>query len=127
MKRLSVLLFLAPLALTACERPEDAKFRAAREQATKTVAAATAGGQEAGGLPQGELELRWTVRNQVKGEEIICAYAASKTPPPAGQRPKVIPVIVRGDKTIRAEDVGPEAFSKMQDELCGPDWVKPQP
>ena len=113
------LLLTAALALAACESKEDRAFTATKKKAEKTV-------QQSMGPAGGDLELRWVVHNQVKGEDIICAYAAPKDVP-AGQRPAVTPVIIRDGKTIKAADVGAEAFSKMQDELCGPDWVKGQP
>lgn len=113
--RVAALTCLA-LTLAACESKEDRAFTATRKQAEKTV-------QQTLGPSGGETELRWVVRNQVKGEEIVCAYAAPKDTP-KGQRPMVTPVIIAKGKTTRQEDVGKEAFAKMQDDLCGPDWVK---
>ncbi|MDB5432977.1 MAG: hypothetical protein JWP35_4093 [Caulobacter sp.] len=107
---------LLALTLAACESKEDRAFTASRKQAEKTV-------QQTLGPAGGATELRWVVRNQVNGEEIVCAYAAPKDTP-KGQRPVVTPVIIRKGKTTRQEDVGKEAFAKMQDDLCGPDWVK---
>ena len=113
------LLLTAALALAACDSKEDRAFTATKKQAEKTV-------QQSMGPSGGDIELRWVVHNTVKGEDIVCAYAAPKEVA-AGQRPVVTPVVIRGGKTIRADDMGAEAFAKMQDELCGPDWVKSRP
>lgn len=112
----TLILIAAALTLAACESKEDRAFTASRKQAEKTV-------QQTLGPGGGDTELRWVVRNRVKGEEIVCAYAAPKDTP-KGRRPVVTPVIIAKGKTTRQEDVGKDAFAKMQDDLCGPDWVK---
>lgn len=119
MRTLPFPVLIVALSLTACDSKEDRAFTAARKGAEKAV-------QRSMGPSGDNLELRWVVHNQVKGEDIVCAYAAPKEVP-KGVRPAVEPVIVRGGKTIKAADVGDAAFAKMQDELCGPDWVKGQP
>ena len=117
MRASSLLILLPVLVLAACDSKDERAYKAARAGATKSA-------QQSMG---GNTELRWVVHNQVKGEDIVCAYAASATPPPPGQRPTVEPVIIRAGKTLRASDVGADAFAKMQDDLCGPDWVKARP
>jgi hypothetical protein len=114
--RIIIPLLTAALALAACDSKEERAYTATRKAAEKTT-------QQALG---GDTELRWVIHNRVKGEDIVCAYAAPVQTPP-GQRPTVEPVIVRGGKTIRAAEVGEAAFARMQDDLCGPDWVKGQP
>jgi hypothetical protein len=118
MTRLAIPLLLAAFALASCDSKEERAYSKTRNAAEKTTQAAMGG----------KTELRWVVHNQVKGEDIVCAYAAQAPDQvPPGQRPTVVPVIVRAGKTIRAADIGDEAFAKMQDDLCGPDWVKARP
>jgi hypothetical protein len=65
----------------------------------------------------GMLKLSWLTRRVVAGEAIACGYAG----PP--RRAQVF--IARGPKVFVPSDLPPEQFDHWEDQLCGPDWIKP--
>jgi len=65
----------------------------------------------------GNLQLSWVTRGVFKGQAIICGYAG----PP--RMAKVF--IARWGKAWTPSDLPPGEFDRWEDELCGPDWIKP--
>ena len=76
-------------------------------------------------------ELHFMVRRRRGDEEIVCGY--SGFPPFKAFNGQYMSsgfdtiFVVRGRRLYLREDVGDEQFDRMQDQLCGPDWVKPLP
>ena len=85
-------------------------------------------GQGAHGGRQPARELHFLVRWRVGAEEIACGYAGYPAPSHTGPVPPPLLdtiFIVRGRQLILDRDVDAAAFQRMQDQLCGPDWIEP--
>jgi hypothetical protein len=65
----------------------------------------------------GDAKLTWLTRRQVGGEAIVCGYAG---PPRTAQV-----FIVRGGRVYTPSDLAEGEFDRWEDQLCGPDWIKP--
>lgn len=82
-----------------------------------------------GQLVQVEVPRKTTfvVSNTVDGERIVCGYSVfqpSADYTVGATAPEIF--VIRGfDRVSIAADYLPERFSQLQDEVCGPQWVKP--
>jgi hypothetical protein len=65
----------------------------------------------------GALRLSWVTRRTVAGEAIVCGYAG----PPRNARV----FIARGTRVFTPADLPQGQFDHWEDQLCGPDWIKP--
>jgi hypothetical protein len=74
-------------------------------------------------------ELHFVVRHLTGAGEIVCGYsgfpaARAFNGQSMSSGPDTI-FVVRGRRLYLEQDMADEQFERMQDELCGPDWVKP--
>ncbi|HSZ53151.1 MAG TPA: hypothetical protein VK801_16405 [Caulobacteraceae bacterium] len=65
----------------------------------------------------GRAQLTWLTHRVVGGQAVVCGYAG---PPRNAQV-----FIARGGAVFTPTDVAAGQFDKWEDELCGPDWIKP--
>jgi hypothetical protein len=65
----------------------------------------------------GKLQLSWVTRRIVGGQPVVCGYAG---PPRQAQV-----FIARGGWVFTPSDVAAGQFDQWEDQLCGPDWIKP--
>jgi hypothetical protein len=65
----------------------------------------------------GGLKLSWVTRRVVGGQAVVCGYAG---PPRKAQV-----FIARTGKVFVPTDLPAGQFDHWEDQLCGPDWIKP--
>jgi len=73
-------------------------------------------------------ELQFLVKRKSSNEEVVCGYSGFS--PPNGYRGPMPPpdlFIVRDGRLFTAKDMSADQFGRWQDQLCGPDWLKPLP
>ncbi len=71
-------------------------------------------------------EVQFLVKQKVGNEEIVCGYTGF--PPPKGYSGPMPPpdlFIIRNGRLFTAEDMTADQLDRWQDQLCGPDWIKP--
>jgi hypothetical protein len=86
-----------------------------------------------GGIPDvttgGSRDLHYLVRPWVNGEEIICGWTGFATrivngvPTP----PNESAFIFRRGRLFLSQDMPPQEYDQLQDQLCGAQWIKPRP
>jgi len=74
-------------------------------------------------------ELHWLVQQRVKGEAVTCGYTHFRPARAFNGSPMASGVetifIVRNRRLYLQGETPPAEFVRWEDELCGPDWVKP--
>lgn len=67
----------------------------------------------------GSAKISWVIARNVNGSEVTCGYESH------GSMRQ--PFIARAGRVWQDTDLAQGQFEKLEDELCGPDWVKPLP
>jgi hypothetical protein len=133
---------IASCLMTACSKVEGAAAYLTDEQITAELnqrlgakgccdyVGKDADGRDVYSAPIFGREMHFIVRHSVGADMITCGWSGFPPPHyPAGTRtpPPLIDTlfIVRNRRLIVQGDVTSADFVRMQDELCGPDWMKP--
>lgn len=136
----AVLMALA--AMCACSEPprvsrslsDEQIIKALNERVTARACCFYVGEDEHGsvyGPLNASREIRFIIRRSVGGDDVACGFsrfpdarAFNGSPMRAGGEAFFV---VRNQRLFLATDMEPEAFDRLQDQLCGPAWVKPMP
>lgn len=115
-------------AVCGCAKPP----RAAKSLSDEQIIKALRGRLDAqDGPPNARREIGLIVRRSVGGEDIACGLSGFPEARASNGDPMfsgfVAAFVVRNQRLFVEQEMTPAEFDRLQDQLCGPDWVKPQP